>query len=508
MPGRGKKKAKGKAAAAEEDPLDETEEADPADPPVDDSDEVAEHDDPAGDVDIYTNQNVLSPLDLDHNKELKAAYGRYCDTLKDTKDDMMAKIALMCSYEMQRLGAEDQHSHWTTIHDKLTPLAEILPLYVEAIVQLSLEQCNGATPLEWWRDYRTKIRARWFEKIFHRIPRDNMNTRMHDESFFRMDGEDLLRAAACFNFELSFEIEELLLLVGRSDDEMAAMRMEIDIDKEEDLRRYTVWGLNVTSRLTYDSSAYESKEAAMRELTKEGLDSYTWLRSVDKHREVTRLEKELDVCDGMEVGCTNQIRALSVHNAAHLRTLTTFVEHQNTLIKELMEDLKAGHGRGRGSARSYKGSVTRGEQPAWMEKCDAAVKALDPEKALRFESHGREESEVQTRGRKMRDDVLADYNNLWDDKGLTWAKLPVDTKIEICDRMGRAPLNWPPDITAKRITNYIGKRRASSKKGTKEKTTAATPKSKKKLSAREKKKAAAKKKLESEVCVFDFLELC
>ena len=414
---------------------------------------------------IYASQDVLQSLDLDVDPAIKRAYREYCDSLK--KEDMLIRMARGLWVDS---GMPDD-VHWKTIQDQFTPLQEILPIYVEAIVRLSLERCDEDTPLAWWRRYRMGIDTSWFDKIYHRIPKDNMNKRMHNDvdGFYRMDDQETLRGGACHSFYLSFDIEELISLFGRTEEEIKLMRTDIDIDKKEYSRRLTVWQRNVTQRLTYNPEGYRNSLEAMRETHPKGLSTFQWMRSTGMNRRMARRENTLAQLEGKdaEKDGIDDTRRLCVDTARVLRTVISVVEHLSCAHKELVDELRnnklnMGDGRGRGRRSGVN------EKPKWMQECDPEVQALTEDDALRFETHGREENDMQTKGRKMRDDIMADYDSLWDDKKLSWTKLSKQMKIEMCNRLGKPPLNWAPHITAKRVTNYIAKKRFKDAKAGKE----------------------------------------
>lgn len=427
---------------------------------VDQEDEEEEEDntDHANDEGEYTG-GEFEQLDVASDDGLKKAFKDYCNSLKD--DEYLRDLAMMAWVQTGR----EEDCQPDNIFQNLHPLTDILPVYVEAILGLALEKCNKVSPYRWWFDYRRKIKQVWFAGIFDRLPRKSMDLRMNDIEYYKMDEDHKMQVAACLDLESSWEICKLLVLIGRSDKEIAAMRLEYDADHDEHTRRMDIWRETTLGRLGYRENDFDSEFEAMRHFKPKGLEDYHWLRTVEENRIMKRYARDIDASlqdKGSPDDTAESTRKLALLTSRVLDKALSNIEILSSAVPTLMTELKKGMFKGAGTVTSRSRNMK--DEPAWIPHCEDDVLALEPGDALKFETHGKVESNEQQQGRKMRDKILEDYKDLWDNQKLTWTKVPDDVKIEMANRLGKPPLNWHPTVTARRVVNYIGKRRASLKK--------------------------------------------
>jgi hypothetical protein len=400
----------------------------------------------------------LDQLDVENDSNIKEAYNKYCGSLED--EEVVLGLA---SSVWEHQGRPDDRTP-KDIATGLLSLEEILPVYVEGIIGLALEECKLKSPYKWWLEYRQKITDGWFAGIFRRMPQKSMNLRKKNHDFYKMEHSDELKMAACENLNASWEICRLLVLYGRNPTETETMNMNMKIDHEEYARRQEVTKKNVTHRLGYDPELYANEQEAVRMCAPKGIYNFKYLRTFKENRSMKNYALTISnsiQTKGLASSTADETRKLALTNSRLLDNTVHQVEHLMAAWPILLQELQ--NNSGSRFAPGLKQS-SAGDTPKWMESCDKDVLKLNPANALKFETHGKVESQAQKEGRRKRDKILDDYSDMWDNQNLTWTKVPADAKISLCNSLGQHPLNWHPTVSARRIVNYIGKRRAAKKK--------------------------------------------
>jgi hypothetical protein len=347
-----------------------------------------------------------------------------------------------------------------TILEQISGLNEILPVYIEAVVALCAEERKEKNPLEWWRKFvKHKLKPSWFDGVWERLPTASMNLKKHDSEYYSLENQDWAQTAAVEILTLDFMMDDLLATQGTDASECEFMKKDIVIDSGEMDRRIAVYEQVAEHRLGANDTDYNqglSVQEVREMMPDEQADAAHFLH-LQGHRNQTKR--------------TNSLIALNedADEKDHLAILTETVLFQAKLLEQIThvsEVVRAGHSllkrdlrKGRNNVLSIK-QTTRDKEPAWYAKCDSAVYALTDEEGMKFESKGVTESSRQQKGRKMRDDIYKQYASLWDDEGYTWVKMPEESKIAIANACGQAPIHWNPDITSRRLTNYIAFRRS------------------------------------------------